>query len=59
MYKKFLSVSQPSGVPFVKSGDTGGLERCAAALGVPGMGRTAKGPDAYLYSAVTVNVVPI
>jgi hypothetical protein len=38
MYKKFRSVRQLSGIPAGMSGDAGGWETGAAAVGVPGMG---------------------
>ena len=56
MYQKFCSVGQPCVVPAGKSGDAGGWETDAAAVGVPGMGLTAMGPDVFLPLAMTINL---
>jgi hypothetical protein len=57
--QKFLRLSQMSGVAAGKSGETSGWETDVAALGVPGMGVKAMGPDVCLPLAMTVNLVLI
>jgi len=59
MYKKFRSVGQLSGVPAGKSGDTGGWEMGAAAVGVPGFGLPASGPVDCLPLAMFVKLASI
>jgi len=52
-------VGQPSGVPTGKSGDAGGWEKSAAAVGVSEMGLEAVGPEACLTFAMNVKLASI
>ena len=59
MYQKFRSVGQWIGVPAGKSGDAGGWESGAGAVGVPEMGIRATGPDDCLSLAMSDKLASI